>query len=379
MEPLEVLLAQRPKPVEVGEIRARVVRPRGKTGPQDGRWYWRAEIGRRMVWRGWATRSELPRILAEVLLEGPMGNRDLELAEVRTVRDLLDVWLGEVVLPRGDTKQRTKDAVRVSARRVAAGLGDVRLDRLSRLALDQWVAQRQRAEDSSLTIRLDLSNLRRAWVWGQQVGACPRHDLALPRVRAVNARVKRTPTRAEVDRLAEHFNERGPQWVAVILRVQSALGCRIGELTHLTWDRVDLDAGRVVLEGKTGRRAILLTPEIVDVLERLPREHELVLGRSIETTRLVGRFIRPACAELGIEPFTSHGLRRLAVDTLIRSGVKVDVAAAWLGHSPAVMLRDYRQVTEVDLEAAARALSKPRPRGEVVPFPHACAVDERES
>ncbi|MEO0600377.1 MAG: hypothetical protein AAF211_03020, partial [Myxococcota bacterium] len=126
-----------------------------------------------MVWRGWATRTELPRILAELLLDGTT-DRGLGIEDISTVRDLMEVWLGETMMPRSDIAERTKWATRSSARRVVRGLGDCRLDRLARLAIDQWVAQRQRSGDGATTIRSDLATLKRAWRWGQHVGASPR-------------------------------------------------------------------------------------------------------------------------------------------------------------------------------------------------------------
>ncbi|MEM6931306.1 MAG: site-specific integrase [Myxococcota bacterium] len=368
-----VLMAKRPKPIDVGEIRARAVRPRGKSGPKDGRWYWRAEVARRMVWRGWATRTELPLILAEILIEGTAESAT-QIEDIATVRDLLEVWLGEVVMPRGDTTESTKRAMRVCARRLVRGLGEHRLDRLGRVALDQWVAQRQRQADSALSVRNDLVALRSAWSWGQQVGACPRHDLAMPKVRAVNKRPKRTPTPGELAAIVEHFEGRGFQWMATAVRLQAALGCRIGELGTLTWDQVDLTAGRITLEGKTGRRVLLLRPDLVQLLEELPRDREVVLGRSLRAVHGLNLRLRHACSALGIEPFTTHGIRRLAVDTLARSGIDIGTAAAWLGHSPAVMLEAYRQVSIEDLEGVSRTLGH-LPRGEVIPLRPAVAGD----
>ncbi len=57
-----------------------------------------------------------------------------------------------------------------------------------------------------------------------------------------------------------------------------------------------------------------------------------------------------ACEELGIEPFAWHGVRRRLVRRLRREGVSVTAAAAYLGHSPLVMVRLYDEIDDDDLE-----------------------------
>jgi integrase len=77
--------------------------------------------------------------------------------------------------------------------------------------------------------------------------------------------------------------------------------------------------------------------------------------------------LRAGCLALGQEPWSVHGLRRLAVDQLARGGVDVATAAALLGHSPAVMLGHYRRVQAADLEAAvARVQLGEAPAGQVI-------------
>ncbi len=69
-------------------------------------------------------------------------------------------------------------------------------------------------------------------------------------------------------------------------------------------------------------------------------------------------------------PSRLTGLRRAAVDSLLRAGVDVGTACAILGHSPAVMLTRYRRAT---LDDARKAVLTARlgsvPAGAVpVPF-----------
>ncbi|MEO0606450.1 MAG: site-specific integrase, partial [Myxococcota bacterium] len=200
-----------------------------------------------------------------------------------------------------------------------------------------------------------------------------------PSVRRVFKRSRRTPTPGEVAQIVRYFEEHERPWLPAALRLQAGLGCRIGELGELTWDRVDLEVGTVTLVGKTGPRTVPLRPDLAELIASLPRTREFVLGRRHTTVRRqLNPKVQLACRRLGIQPFTSHGLRRLAVDTLARSGVDVGTAAAMLGHSPLVMLQAYRQVSLEDLGVAARALP-PLPRGDVVPFPGAANASGHNS
>ena len=339
------------------------MRQRGEQGPRDERWYWRAEVKRRPVWRGWATRDELPRLLAEVLLSD--RRPEPQVADVQTVAALVAIWVDTVVQPTARSGATLK-AIRGSQRRIDAALGSTRLDRLSRMALDAWVGARLRRGDSALTIGLDLTTLRRAWRWGRQVGCCPDRDLPVPAIRPIPKRPRRTPTLGEVAQVVRHLEAHAPPWASALVRLQAALGCRVGELASLTWDRVDLDEQLLELQGKTGSRVVPLRPDLVPLLRRLPRTSPRVLGVTEARVHTgSGAYLRAACDALRIERFTTHGLRRLAVDTLARAGVDVGTAAALLGHSPATMLRYYRQVGLAERRSAVAHLGH-LPRGEVI-------------
>ena len=79
--------------------------------------------------------------------------------------------------------------------------------------------------------------------------------------------------------------------------------------------------------------------------------------------------LRLACEAAGVPRFTPYGLRRAAVDAMARAGVDVGTAAAITGHSPEVMLKHYRTVSEADRRAAVeKAGLGVIPAGEVVAF-----------
>lgn len=342
----------RPKPWSVGRVRVRV-----HSGPrEDGRWRWRADRpdgrgGRVPVWSGWGSRDEAEAaILATLAGDEPAADDDT----VRTVGDLMDVWLGAQE-ERSDIAQSTirsrRSHVRHLVRRESA-LRDVLLTRCDRRTLERYRDAELRGGRAPSTLREDLRHLRQAWRWGREVGVCP--DTELPAV-AVRDRStvysRRTPTRAEVLAVLDDLRGRVP-WAWRATYLTWATGCRKGEIAGLLWERIDLEAGTAEVRGKTGGRVVPLRSEVVDELRRWPRERETVHGRAAGT--VIGqlhREVTEACDRVGIERFPPHGLRRAAVDALYRT-TRPEVAAAILGHSPTTALRHYRQVRAEELAEA---------------------------
>ena len=88
------------------------------------------------------------------------------------------------------------------------------------------------------------------------------------------------------------------------------------------------------------------------------------------TNGLCSIYLKRACEAAQVRRFTPHGLRRHAVDSLIRAGIDVGTAARLLGHSPEVMLRAYRQPTMTDMrDALSRTGLGTLPEGKVLVFP----------
>ncbi len=148
----------------------------------------------------------------------------------------------------------------------------------------------------------------------------------------------------------------------------------LGRLTafrgQLVSDRVDLEAGLIELQGKTGARIVPLRSDLISLLSSLDQSTSTVLGVSTLTARHPGGYLAPACEAAGVRYFTMHGLRRLAVDRLAPAGIDIGTAAAILGHKPEIMLAKYRQVGLDERRRAVAALDR-LPRGEVVSLPQA--------
>lgn len=348
---------RRPRSITMAQLRARPVRARGAKGPQDGRWYWRATAGSRSVWTGWGTPAEVTAELGRRLAADPeLGavperSRD---AGVRTVGDLMRAWAAST--EARPLAERSVATYRSSARRIAGGpLGAVLVERLKAAAIEDWVAAAVSRGLAPKTVRLDLRVLAMAWDWARRRelvrGTWPKLQ-GLPKDQPRERQY--TPPRADVRRVLEVAREQAPPWVGRALELQLATGARIGEIASLTWAQVDAEASTVELRGKTGARTVPVPEELVEQLQAWPRTREHVLGVTPKTVEgTIAGHLQRLCEEAGVKPWTTHALRRLAVDRYLRSGVGAETAADLMGHGVPVMMALYRQVTDQERRHAA--------------------------
>jgi hypothetical protein len=183
-------MARRPKrPVlSVGRVRVRAM-----AGPKDSaagktyrwrlEWYPSGHDGKQLTRSiGWQTRHEAERAahaLAATGLPEPEAARapSTHAAEVETVLDLLEVWLGYEAQreQNGEISPRTAAGSRTAARRLAGTaeaprLRSVRLDEMSVRRIESHRDRRLRAGDAPCTVDLDLLKLWQAARWGAEHG-----------------------------------------------------------------------------------------------------------------------------------------------------------------------------------------------------------------
>lgn len=359
---------RKPARLTMGSVYATVRRARPAGGPADGRYYWQARYwsdvvtekhpapGERTVWTGWATRDELEIALRELGDPAAAELAALEPAPAApapdTVATLLKRWKASTEA-RADLSVFTVRNYGTRLVQLKAGLGEVQLDRLDRLTLERYRDRRLREGCATATLNKEFTVLGAAWAWGREVGVTP--DRSLPRLRVEESPVRnrRTPTPADLAAVLAKMSG----WPRMAVLLLSSTGCRIGEVATLERTAVDLDAGEIRVNGKTGARPVVLPDHAIEALrEWLPTsDRRYVLGQTPNVVRgHLWKFIAEACAEAKVSRFSPHGLRRAAVGAFMRAGVEVAVAAEHLGHSPAVMLKLYRDVTPEDRRAGVK-------------------------
>lgn len=142
-------------------------------------------------------------------------------------------------------------------------------------------------------------------------------------------------------------------------------GWRFGEITGLTWDRVDLREAAVRLEAGESKNAEARTVYLDDELLALLKSQMCLrhLGSSYVFHRdghkivsITGSWER-ACESAGIKGRLFHDLRRTAVRNMVRAGIPERVAMQISGHKTRSIFDRYNIVSGEDLKRAAAKLS----------------------
>lgn len=221
------------------------------------------------------------------------------------------------------------------------------------------------------TVKSDLKFLRQAVVWARRQGldvpdVPVTHAMAF-KGRKAKERINnhRTPTEEEVQRLYDEMRRSGTK---LAMYVMWKTGCRVGEATHLRWSDIveDRDGCWVhFAKGKTGPRSTPITKEMFNEIRSYRRDgvpdDAPMFTSPAQRAKNTGAAIAQACTVQGrnIEPFTSHGLRRLFTDRCVRARVDVSTYADIAGHSVEVALKHYRTVSVDDKLAALHRLRSP--------------------
>jgi len=158
----------------------------------------------------------------------------------------------------------------------------------------------------------------------------------------------------ERERLLQACKESREPLLYLVVIVALATGMRSSEIRGLTWDRVDLRTGRIVLEDtKNGeRRTVPLVGRALEVL----KEHGKV--RRLDTPLLFPRPRDPqrpirldhawaqAVEAAGIQNFRFHDLRHSAASYMLMNGATLGELAEVLGHKTLAMVKRYSHLSE---------------------------------
>lgn len=380
---------KRPKPFDLRPakgptLHATPIRP---PGPRSPGWYWRVVVyeagAERTIWTGRGSPEEVNAQLWQLVGRGEHVHRaepEPDAVEIQTVADLLGYWRGHLRDERADLAPATVAAYTSHSRVLEEVIGAVLVEQLGRRDLDRYrgiVARppgegsRRRTARASATLHQDMIAMGAAWAWGRSVGACPDRDLDVPTVQIKPLRDTYTPTDGEVAAVLRRLSG----WARDALELQWATGARRGELYTLTLQDVDLQRGDLHLgrhtgASKTGTRRVPVTKHMRPLLARLVAGAQPD-GRLWSLTpdsmkSAINELIREACEAEKIPVWTTHGLRRAYINTAARRGVDVAALATLTGHSVQVLMDHYRQVNEDDRLAAATAMDRELPMGEVV-------------
>lgn len=154
----------------------------------------------------------------------------------------------------------------------------------------------------------------------------------------------------------------------LIVLVYLYTGLRLAELSKLTWDRVDLDAGVItIIKPKNGRdRQVPIHPKILGELRTwcaagtgsgplfLSRRH---IGEALTAAGISDMFRRWVQGVVGID-CTAHQLRHSFATELRRRGADLREIQKLLGHAKLDTTAIYTEVYDDDLQNAVNRLSE---------------------
>ena len=289
---------------------------------------------------------------------------------------LIDQW----VASRTDVASKTKMQYEWAAGHIHSGLGSIRLDRLDRSDVAQWLdelaAGGKMGRRSISIFRMVLRAALADAVETGELRRSPAARVAMPRV-VVKPDLEREVDAWDDAALAKFLAAvEGHRWDGP-LRLAVMYGLRRSELLGLGWSAVDLKKGTVRIEralvevhgrpewsdGKNARsrRTIPIDPTMVKALNvhrRFQAEERLAAGASWNDHGLVvatrqGNPVSPGnfdqtlerlVAAAGVPRLTSHGLRHTAATHMVRHADdigEIRAAADLLGHSPDMLMKVY--------------------------------------
>jgi integrase len=147
-----------------------------------------------------------------------------------------------------------------------------------------------------------------------------------------------------------------------ILRIQLETFARIGEVTSMTWDEIDLEAGKWTLpaeRSKNGKaHVVMLSRQTVDRVRSRKIKSNFVFPSTQDASRptdkhLVIRSLARNRAALGVsDHFTSHATRRAALTWVAENGGGRDIRDRLSNHTPPSDGADHIYVSAEHNEAA---------------------------
>lgn len=353
-------MTRKPAPISLDGLTLRARRTR-----TDGLWYWtgRATVDgvRSEVVVGWMTRDEARRVGGDLIAKGTEKRKPA--GPVRTVADLLAIWLGHAELRRdaGEIRASTYEGYRYGVELLTGNLGDVRLEALTGHMVEDALLAMRRTGLAPLTCMRPAAVMRAAHAWGLERGHVTGRPLRV-RWAGDTVRPKLTPTAAEVGDAIESLTG----WPRAFVCLVAATGARPGEIAALTRDSFAFfndgwGVARVpgVDGAKTGAASLDLAPWAVAEL----RAYLGTLGPDamLWPVSSVVTCVNERLERAGI-PWRLYGLRRKLAAELIDAGTSPRDYARVMRHSIETGARSYQSTTPAKARAALERVGAGRPK-----------------
>jgi len=267
-------------------------------------------------------------------------------------------------LTEGQVAPRTLVSQMEALRALERCIGPERMTDIDSRAVEKFIAARRRKVRPA-TVNKDLRTLRAIFAKAVKRGYLKQNPFdGVKRLREPERPI-RVLTTDEIERLLAAAPSL--RWKALIYLALTT-GMRLGELTHLEWDDVDLASGVVTVQNKSGWqtksgkiRHLALTEQAIEMLGKLKARAK---GNTVFETRdgrpmanNIQRQFRAIVGRAGIRHCTMHDLRRTFVSYLAMAGINEAIVQKLAGHaSITTTLRHYTHILPDSLRRAQESL-----------------------
>ena len=323
---------------------------------QRGNIWWIQYYGQGQLFRE-SARSTLKSAATSLLRlrEGEIGQGRLPAlrAERTTFEELAQLFLQDYQINGRKTLQRAQEL----AARLRKTFGQFRACRITSEHIREYIVRRQLEGLANGTINRELAALKRMFrLASQQTPPLVTSSPHMPHLQENNVRQGFfTEEEYKVLRavLSDHLK--------IPFMIGHFTGMRMGEITTLRWEQVDLVRGYIRLEPGTTKnnkgRTIPLVTELVEALWQwkqrtlhgYPSFPWVCHFRGKRLQRVPKKSWDKACERVGLNGKLFHDLRRTAIRNMVRAGISERVAMAISGHRTRSVFDRYDIVSERDL------------------------------
>ena len=225
----------------------------------------------------------------------------------------------------------SQDRMKYALMRISPDLGHLRPYQITAQQCEAYAERRRRQGGGDGTIRRELGIMRAA------LRAADKHTPAVVKMPESPAPRDRHLTRKEFGRLLAAA--RSPH-IRLFIILALSTGGRAGAILELTWDRIDIQRGRIMLakEGQRGRKGRATVPMTNSAREALlgaqrAATTDHVIEYAGQPVASIKKSFQRAAERAGLHDVSPHVLRHTAAVWMIEGGASIEEVAQFLGHS----------------------------------------------
>lgn len=256
-------------------------------------------------------------------------------------------------------KPTTTRSNEIRLQKLLPAIGHARIDRLTPARIEEILAGLKRSGLSHSTVNLYRFFLSSILSHGVKLKLIPANPVAQVKNYPENALRLRYLLPEEEARLRKEFVQDSHEWE---FELALHTGMRRGEQFFLRWSDVNLEIGKLRVDGKTGPRTVVANSAALQALANLRKisgTREFVCpDNDGAAERDWRRWFEIAVKKAGIKNFHYHDVRHTFASRLAMAGENIRAIQELLGHKTLKMTERYSHLSADHLTAAAEKLVK---------------------